>query len=147
MQPVEKSIYLSDRLQLVIGAAGGFSRYPDQQVSQPRGNSSLSRRVNVIGDRYWALIEGCDLTDVLSEDDLVAVGNAFPHPWRHSADRILSLPRRLAEVLGIEDDQGLQDGSAEASLVLRVMALDRLQLFALVEWIENVFPDTAKYDF
>ena len=138
--PYIKLINPSDRLKLAIGHAGGFSRHIGMELSQPDGNWSVNRRMNVIGDRYWALIERSGLKDVFTQRDIDWVCDAFREPWRHSADQIHNFPTQLANILDVTK-YAIRNGSQEWRLVQRVSELDMSQLFALVERIDEYFPD------
>lgn len=123
MASVKKSIFFSERLQQAIGPSGGFG------APVFGGESGLTKRVNILGDRFQAIIENVDIDSLLSTEQLHRVGLLIGGTWQHPTERL----RELDQILRGSPRFVESDGE----LILHASRLTFEERIALVERIER----------
>lgn len=136
MAAVKKSLFLSDRLQKAIGPQGGF-----HDLGSPvPADASLTRRLNVLGDRYQSIIDDAAIEKLLTRQQLMRIAEIVNNPWTGPTSKIADMGHILAVAnrIGIDEIE-TPAGKAAKDYVL-IKAVERMsfpQKVAAIEWIER----------
>jgi hypothetical protein len=131
MATQKRTLFFSDQLQSIIGPQGFPPVFEDAKVErlacvEPM-EPSLTKRVNVLGDRYRAIIESCRIQKYLTDDEMKRVATVMGGPWNEHSSKIRDIHKRVA-ALGAPGD---------AELSSKLKSMDFPTLVAMVEHIES----------
>ena len=144
MASKKMTLFLSDRLQRALGPVGGFADPGSGALADPKGDEvtglGLTRRANMLGDRYQALIDHADIQSVLSLPHLLRLAELIGPVWDGPGFKIDDLAHVVAVKLGGHGDDAQSLAGldfADLQLIESVAGLSFVQKVAAVEWVER----------
>lgn len=136
----KRSLFLSDRLQTALGQQGGFPEPGEKSGTgaHPGDSSTVTRRMNMLGDRYLSLLEDVAIETVLTRDELMRVGDVIGSPWTAATKKVNDLAHVIAVANGFYIEGLSQNQSApDYDLICRINDMTFLQKVAIIEWVER----------
>lgn len=131
MASVKKTIFLSDRLQKLIGPAGGFCAPGEVN------NSSLTKRVNTLGERYLQLLEDTNIEEILTAEVLHTLAARIK---AHDYDLVNGVRTLECVALPTGSETVSETFFETASLYDKLKGLSFLGKVSAAEWVDQHYP-------
>lgn len=136
----KRSLFISDRLQSALGRLGGFPEAGEKSDpgAQPGDAGTVTRRMNMLGDRYLSLLEDVAIELLLTRDELMRVGDVIGAPWTAATKKIQDLAHIISVANGFHiEDLSKNQSAPDYELICRIDQMTFLQKIAVVEWVER----------